>query len=548
MWDKEYIVRLWNFFRNLKLGIKLNIVLVLAFGELLFLVVVVMTNSVGDLITQTGQQRVEQETVLIQSRFAEDGQDMLADARLLARTNGLIEAVENGDAIAAKTALAVGATPLDFDDIDLVNAAGVRFAGLMEEGDIYDIEQEDALLSRALWGGLETPGVIVEEKKDGGLEFRVAVALPLRSTTGDVVGGLVASRVVDDEFLKEINFARDDVHLALIRSGRILALHAMEESDAPAAMTAQTVGFGGILFDETAIARAMAGKVVIAPDLAYDTDGVPHALAYVPLTVGDDTQAAIGVLVGLGELHTFQRRLMITVVIVLVLLTLVTVAAVAFFGWKEISTPLHRLTDLAQAVSEGNLDVEAQIQSSDEIGMLTGAFNQMIARLREMLQNEREQAAELQRGVVEHERLQQEVIETQRQAIRELSTPIIPVMDTPDGSGGIIVVPLIGSIDTMRARDITRRLLVGIKEYRAKVVILDITGVSIVDSAVANHLNKTIQAARLKGAQVVVTGISDAVAETIVDLGIDWGGIETLSDLQAGLVVAFDRMGVRLVM
>ena len=107
--------------------------------------------------------------------------------------------------------------------------------------------------------------------------------------------------------------------------------------------------------------------------------------------------------------------------------------------------------------------------------------------------------------------------------------PIIPVMEH------IIVMPLIGSIDSMRARDIMRTLLTGIREHRAKVVRLDITSVPIVDSDVANHLNKTIQAARLKGARTIVTGISGAVAETIVDLGIDWSGIETLSDLRTGL-------------
>jgi DNA-binding LacI/PurR family transcriptional regulator/anti-anti-sigma regulatory factor len=130
-----------------------------------------------------------------------------------------------------------------------------------------------------------------------------------------------------------------------------------------------------------------------------------------------------------------------------------------------------------------------------------------------------ERSVELERETAERERLQQEIIESQRSAIRELSTPVIPIMER------IIVMPLVGSIDTMRARDITRSLLAGIREHRAQVVIVDITGVPIVDSGVADHLNKTIQAARLKGAQTIVTGISDAVAETIVDLGIDWSGV-----------------------
>jgi PAS domain S-box-containing protein len=154
----------------------------------------------------------------------------------------------------------------------------------------------------------------------------------------------------------------------------------------------------------------------------------------------------------------------------------------------------------------------------------------------EMEQQVQERTAELQREIIERERvqaesvrLQQEVIETQERAIQELSTPIIPVLE------GVIVMPLIGSIDSLRARDITRALLAGITQHRARMVILDVTGVPLVDSGVANHLNKTIQAARLKGTRTIVTGISEAVAEIIVDLGIDWSHIETMSDLQTGL-------------
>jgi anti-anti-sigma regulatory factor len=159
----------------------------------------------------------------------------------------------------------------------------------------------------------------------------------------------------------------------------------------------------------------------------------------------------------------------------------------------------------------------------------------------------KERTAELQREVAERQRaqeesvrLQQEIIETQKQALQELSTPIIPIVDR------IIVMPLIGSIDSIRARDITRKLLTGIHEHRAHVVIIDITGVPLIDSGVAAYLNKTIQAARLKGAHTIITGISDGVAETIVDLGIDWGDVNTLPNLQTGLVVALDSLGIKL--
>ena len=158
----------------------------------------------------------------------------------------------------------------------------------------------------------------------------------------------------------------------------------------------------------------------------------------------------------------------------------------------------------------------------------------------EVEQRVEERTAELQRATAEREQLQQEIIEAQKHAIQELSTPIIPVTDR------VLVMPLIGSIDSMRARDITRVLLAGIRTHKARVVILDITGVPLVDSGVANHLNNTIQAARLKGAHTIITGISDTVAETIVDLGIDWSEIETLSDLRKGLQAALAKMGLHI--
>jgi anti-anti-sigma regulatory factor/putative methionine-R-sulfoxide reductase with GAF domain len=188
-----------------------------------------------------------------------------------------------------------------------------------------------------------------------------------------------------------------------------------------------------------------------------------------------------------------------------------------------------RLYYKVQQELDGRKRIEKALRESQE------ALQQSYAEVEKRVE---ERTAELERESAERERLQRELIEAQRQALRELSTPIIPILDR------IIVMPLVGSIDSMRARDITRSLLAGIQKHRAKVVILDITGVPIVDSGVADHLNKTIQAARLKGARTMITGISDAVAETIVDLGIDWQNVATLGDLQSGLIIALRSLGI----
>lgn len=176
----------------------------------------------------------------------------------------------------------------------------------------------------------------------------------------------------------------------------------------------------------------------------------------------------------------------------------------------------------------------------EQIGqMLFLVANQMSDLALSNLQQNRAILA-LRRAEAERIEYQQKVIEAQQDAIRELSTPIIPLMES------IIVMPLIGNIDTARARDITRSLLSGITQYQAQVVILDITGVQVIDSGVADYLNKSVQAAQLKGAKAIVTGVTDIVAETIVDLGIDWSSIITLRDLQSGLVTALSITGQRI--
>lgn len=194
-------------------------------------------------------------------------------------------------------------------------------------------------------------------------------------------------------------------------------------------------------------------------------------------------------------------------------------------------------------MEQGNHTWESQVQHTDgysvPVSQVSTVIYDEIGQPEAMATIMRDLSLQKQ-AEAERARLQQEIIEAQNQVIRELSSPVIPLMDR------IIVMPLIGSIDTMRARDITRTLLTGISQHHAKVVILDVTGVPLVDSGVANHLNKTIQAARLKGAHTIVTGISDAVAETIVDLGISWKGVQTLRDLQTGLVAALNSLGIKL--
>jgi rsbT co-antagonist protein RsbR len=132
------------------------------------------------------------------------------------------------------------------------------------------------------------------------------------------------------------------------------------------------------------------------------------------------------------------------------------------------------------------------------------------------------------------------VIREQQEAIRELSTPVLQVRE------GLLILPIIGMLDSPRARQLTEQLLGAIQANRARVVVIDITGVAAIDLVVANHLVQTVEAARLMGASTIITGLSSKIAQTLVDLGVDLAMMRTVGDLQGGLEEAERLLGRRL--
>jgi rsbT co-antagonist protein RsbR len=133
------------------------------------------------------------------------------------------------------------------------------------------------------------------------------------------------------------------------------------------------------------------------------------------------------------------------------------------------------------------------------------------------------------------------VIREQQAAIRDLSTPVLQVRDR------LVILPIIGVLDTQRARQLTEQLLGAIQTNRARVVVIDITGVAAIDLTVANHLVQTVEASRLMGASAIITGLSSGIAQTLVDLGVDLSMMKTVGDLQGGLEEAERLLGYRVI-
>lgn len=129
-------------------------------------------------------------------------------------------------------------------------------------------------------------------------------------------------------------------------------------------------------------------------------------------------------------------------------------------------------------------------------------------------------------------RLSEKAVKERAAALSQLSTPLIPINDE------VMVMPLIGSVDSERAAQVIETLLHGIGQAQARIAIIDITGMTVVDSHVAGALLRAARAVRLLGAEVVLTGIRAEVAQTLVGLGLDLGGLVTRGTLQAGIAYA----------
>lgn len=164
-------------------------------------------------------------------------------------------------------------------------------------------------------------------------------------------------------------------------------------------------------------------------------------------------------------------------------------------------------------------------------GMFTRGMRQAIRQAEEReaaLRAADEDKVRLLADLQERERVQQQLLET----VRELSSPIIPLAE------GVIALPIIGTVDSARADQIRAALLRGVAEQRARAVILDITGVPVVDTAVAQALVQTAHGIELLGARPILVGIRGEVAQTLVEMGVDLTGMETEATLQEGLEYA----------
>jgi anti-anti-sigma factor len=220
-------------------------------------------------------------------------------------------------------------------------------------------------------------------------------------------------------------------------------------------------------------------------------------------------------------------------------------ALFALFFSRSITNPVRRLTHAAQAIASGNRSQPIAIRGNDELAVLSTVFNHMNGAIQEREASLQQLAASLEQRVADRTaELEQSVAalrETARArdqlslAIRELSNPVVPI------AHGILVMPLVGIIDMDRAAMLPASLLKAIEQHRAQTVIIDVTGVPLIDTQGAQTLLHAAAAARLLGAETVLVGLRPELAQTIVGLGLSLAHLVTLGDLQSGVSYALSR-------
>ena len=319
-----------------------------------------------------------------------------------------------------------------------------------------------------------------------------------------------------------------------------------------------------VLAPDGAILAMQGSDRVDADDLSPDDlDFALGALRTNQLRTRDDTDnlvdiavpiaahgQTVGVLLGqsstgaaLDELVGTTLPQMSAAGLVLALLAGLVALAVA----RYIAAPLSKLAVAAVAVGQGQLDALPTLRGNEEVGALVGAFDQMVADLRTSRAAVAAQQQTLETRVSERtEDLERTLAElratvTAREqlsaTVRDLASPIVPVLD------GIVVMPLVGVIDSQRATLLIETLLRGVARYRASVVILDVTGVPIIDTQVARTLLDAARAVKLLGTQTMLVGLRPELAQTIVGLGLDLTGLSTQADLQSGVRYAMRLRG-----
>lgn len=372
-----------NWFRDARLGVKLNLVIVAAVAVLAVTILTLLTRSTNALIDEVGQQRVRQEIAVLTSNLIQAQNELVTAGSLLSNTPGLVSAVAEGDAAVVRS-LSLSAVPsLRLTDFRVFDADGEYLTNLASEEVHENEDREAGLVSQALLG-IQRITLF-----DDGTHLEFVLIRPLRDESAAIVGGLLLARQLDDTFLNLLNFEREGVELSLIYRDQVVATDNVVAEPGPTTI----VGFQPAL-----LSTASTGEAAINPEIIYSAAGVPHAEAYIPVQALDDRNpaAVLNIRVDNGAIAAYERNLMGSLGAVLAAVVVAVVVAVVFMLRVTVTSRLATLQQAAQLVAQGQYGRQLHVAGRDELGQVAHSFNLMAEAIqqRETSLNELNQSLE----------------------------------------------------------------------------------------------------------------------------------------------------------
>lgn len=453
-------------FNNLRINIKLAIIVFIIFIALFGLLGAVFINGIGQFSEEVAQTTFDEEVLIVQEQMKQEEQQILNDVHAVANLAQLAEVIEVNDIARLESLLLINSSSFQFDDLDIVNVDGERLGSPVETGDLF--LGKDELLSFALIGVESTNLIIEKESGDDDFRLLLGASSPIRNQRGIIVGAIVGGRAINDEFLARINFDRDDIHLGYVHNNEIIAQHVVQdptgELHSHSADDTSHFTLAGVDIDNDLVAQALQGEVVYG-GIQNSDENISHAVGIVPVALGDSPSAII-IEVNLQNVSTFETDTIQNTGLLATLLSIIGVGLLLFAASNIISRPLRNLQNVATEMAAGNYQQRITSTTKDEIGQLGQNFNQMagavatrqneLAELNTTLEDRiKARTAELEiatREAREATRLKDEFLSVMS---HELRTPLNAIM----GYQGIM--KLMGELDQENADMVERTLANG---------------------------------------------------------------------------------------
>ncbi|MBC7811424.1 MAG: HAMP domain-containing protein [Burkholderiales bacterium] len=409
-------------FRDLRLGIKLNLVIVVAVALMAIAIFILLNGATEALIDEVGQQRINQEISVIERHLAQASQELDAASTLLANTPAFIEALEANEADLVQRLILTSLSSFNFDSFDVINVEGASLLAARSE---TINEQEETLLQQTLFG-IQRISVVAEESENTTV-LKIVAVRPVRDATGTIIGGLLLAHEVNADFLTTLNLERRGVELSLIYNNQVVAESNVPVDNEGGALPNRAT----IPIQLTFVQQALEAVTVVNPETVYLAAGVPITEAYLPLQGTTDTspQAVIAIRVENSAIAAFQQSLVGGLGLVLGVLAVAVVVAVIVQVNFTVIRRIDQLRKAAVDLGHGNYDQQVNIQGQDEIGQLADTFNVMGERIKQLVNDLGRQVTEAETAQAQAERSDQVKSAFLASMSHELRTPLNAVIN-----------------------------------------------------------------------------------------------------------------------